>query len=127
MEIFDIITFNYEYADPVASVGETYEEVARLTTPSREAGVYLYCLSMRYTYDHSSSSAYFRFSVDGGSTWTEMVKEPADTTDAIFVTYNIPVVATTQRVHEVIVEAHKSAAAPTLSIEEMTLCIERKA
>ena len=80
-ELFDILTYDYAKATDILNIPDTYVSLVSLTTPSRDAGVYEYGISLTYKLDTANRSAYLRFSTDGGATWTEFISEPKDKTD----------------------------------------------
>lgn len=125
MEIFDLLTYDYNRITNHVVPSTTYTEVARLTTPPRNAGIYKVTTAGICNYSSISSSSYCRTSLDGGLTWLEIENEPKDkTTDTIRGT-------TSTLVHpggviDMIVQAKKEQAAPTFTIIKLDMMIERK-
>ena len=78
-----IPSYDYVQGNSITVTGAVYEEIARLTTPSREAGIYKLSQSMMYSLNSTTNSAYFRFSINGGSTWNEIRREPKDNLDVL--------------------------------------------
>ena len=118
-------SYDYNKVSSITVANDVYEEVNRLTTPSRVAGTYKLTQSMLYTLNTTTRSAYFRFSVDSGTTWTEIVREPKDNTDIIPLSYTQTIVHT-GGIFEIIIEARKENAADVLTILIMDLIFERK-
>ena len=71
MELFDILTFDHVQvsAVDVTVVEPDWQEVIRLTTPVRDAGLYALTFSLQFTFQSTSQSVLYRFSLDGGSTF----------------------------------------------------------
>ena len=120
-----IPTYDYEKDSLIVVTGATYEEIARLTTPSRVAGVYKLSQSMLYSLNSTTTSAFFRFSIDGGTTWNEIRREPKDNTDVLPSAYTSTVIHT-GGVFEVIVESRKEVAGDVLTVLSIDLIFERK-
>lgn len=118
-------TFDYVVEEGVIVTNDVYEEVARLTTSSRPAGTYVLHKSMLYSLNTTVRSAYLRFSLDGGATWTEVRKEPTDNTDLIPLTHP-NVIVHTDGGFDIIVQSRKESAGDVLNIVQLTLTLERK-
>ena len=80
-ELFDVLTYDYAKAQDILDVPETYTPIVSMVTPSREAGIYEFGLSLTYNMDTASRSVLLRFTTDGGLIWTEFMAEPKDSTD----------------------------------------------
>ena len=89
-EFFDITTYDYNKVNNILDIPETYIEIASLSTPVREAGVYEIGYSLTASFDQSNSSIYIRFSIDDGGTWSELVYEPSDASNVIAEAYPFP-------------------------------------
>ena len=125
-ELFDILTFDSVKAQSILDVGDTYEEIAVLTTPDREIGTYMYMLSLSYNFDSVTTSAYMRFSIDGGVAWTEFSREPSDKLDTVALVYAFPKEVATVGPLSLHLEMRKGSNAGTLNVEFLDLIIERK-
>ena len=126
IELFDIRTFDYVEKLNHTVTNDVYEEVTRLTTVSRVAGTYKTTLAMIYTLNSVVNAAYFRFSTDGGATWTEIRREPKDITDIVPKTHTFIEVHTTG-IKEIIVQARKELSGDVLTIFKLDIMFERKA
>ena len=126
-ELFNILTFDHLIGVPNPDIGETYEEVANLTTPTHPAGAYLYALSLSYAFDRANKSVYLRFSIDGGIVWHEFEGEPKDSTDVNPVYYAFPSVVATEGVLTLQVEMRKETGGGVLDLKFIDVWIERKA
>ena len=118
-------TYDYIKKTAITVTDDTYEEIARLTTPSRVAGVYKLSQSMLYSLNSTTTSAYFRFSSDGGITWNEIRREPKDNTDVLPSAYTSTVVHT-GGIFDLIIQSRKGAAGDVLTISIVDVIFERK-
>lgn len=119
-------TYDYIKGTGITVTNDVYEEVARLTTPSRDAGVYKLSQSMLYSLNSTTTSAYFRFSTNGGSTWSEIRREPKDNTDVLPSAYT-STIAHTGGIFDLIIQSRKENAADILTISSIDVIFERKA
>ena len=119
-------TYDYTHLNSITVPGDTYTEIARLTTPSREAGVYKLTESMLYSLNSTTNSAYFRFSPDGGTTWNEIRREPKDNTDVLPSAYTSTIVHP-GGVFDLVIQSKKENAADVLSVLSIDVIFERKA
>ena len=71
MELFDILTYDYDKAENVAitTIDPNWTDVLSVTTPTREAGLYKATFSLMFTLNSTSQSFLYRFSTDGGTNW----------------------------------------------------------
>jgi hypothetical protein len=71
MEIFDILTYDYDKVNnlPVTTTDPDWTTALELTTPQRMPGTYKATFSLQFTLNSTSQSFLYRFSTDGGSTW----------------------------------------------------------
>jgi len=120
------MTYDYAQVANHTVTNDVYEEVLRLTTVSRPTGVYKAELSMIYSLNSTTTSAFFRFSIDGGTTWTEVRKEPKDNTDLVPEAYPFTV-SHTAGARVIIIQARKENAADVLNIAAMDIMFERRA
>ncbi len=80
-ELFDILTFDSDEAEnvPITTTEPDWTDVLTLTTTQREAGKYLLLFSLQFHHASTSQSFFYRFSLDGGSSWgVEYEKEVKD-------------------------------------------------
>jgi hypothetical protein len=120
-------SFNYTTIQNYTVPTTTYSNVISDTYSSLEAGTYLLTLSMMYTLNSNNTGVFFRFSTDGGSTWSPEVRhEPKDVTDTNVVSYHqIKVLGAGD--FNVVIQGRKESAADTAVVLEMTTALERKA
>jgi len=83
-------TYDYEKVKDQVTTSATYAPLASMVTPDRIAGTYEIKISATFTYDTITKSAYFRWSIDGGTNWEEFNVEPKDTTDKKALDYSFP-------------------------------------
>ena len=105
---------------------DIYETVTQLTTPISPIGVYELKLSMTYSLNSTNTSAFFRFSMDGGTTWNETRKEPKDNTDKLMVDYSFPFEQNANQVVDIVVQARKETAGDIMEIYFLDLVYEWK-
>jgi len=122
-DVFAIITFDEEKSIDVLDIGETYENVGTLVTPSRVAGKYLLAFSLTYHFDRTTESVFLRWRQDGGA-WQEYTAEPKDITDAQTSFYSFPKDYPAQ-VHTIDVEMRKETANGTLDMNFLDIYLQR--
>jgi len=104
---------------------DNYIEAGRLTE-TIEAGTYEIKFSITYTYNTTTKSAFFRWSLDGGATWQEVSEEAKDKTDVRPRYYAFPKVLTAGQ-KDIIFEAKKEAAGDVMTIDFLDIILDRKA
>ena len=119
-------TFDYVTGQSISVPSDTYTTVLSLTTPSRPAGTYVLTQSMLYSLDNTGASAYFRFTINGGGTWTEIRKEPKDNTDLTPESLS-KVLVHPGGVFNLEIQSRKEVSGDVLTIYDINLFIERKA
>ncbi len=83
-ELFSILTFDHTRVEniPIETTHPDWTDVATLTTPDREAGVYALSATFMFTLNSTSQSFIYQFSLDGGATWgIEYEEEVKDRTN----------------------------------------------
>lgn len=118
-------SYDYQKITSFTVTGSTYEEITRLTTTSRSAGTYKLDLSMLSSLNSTTTSAFFRFSLDGGTTWVEVEREPKNTTDVIPLNY-FTTIGHTGGVFECIVQGRKEVAGDVLTVHTLDISFDRK-
>ena len=118
-------TFDSVSSEVVTVTDDTYEEIVRLTTESRAAGTYKVEKAMLYSLNSTTTSTFFRFSLDGGDNWTEIREEPKDSTDLRPITHP-NIVVHTEGIFDIILQARKENASDTLTIQQVSIILERK-
>lgn len=107
-------------------VGDVFEAVTTYTGASKPAGTYMITLSMLYSLNSTTTAAFFRFTLDGGSTWYSVKREPKDNTDAMAMTYSFPYTHVSGDI-VIGVESRKENAADILTIAQLNVMVDRKA
>ena len=111
----------------ITVAGDTYEDLLTLDVTDMEAdGIYELRMSMLYSLDNTTRSAYFRFSIDNGATWVEVAKEPKDTTDLTPMNY-WKVVTGISGTMNIIIQGRKENVVDVLYIQEISVSATRKA
>jgi hypothetical protein len=117
--------YEYEKYSGITVPSDAYQVVGALARDDVPSGTYEVKFSATYTLDSTTSSAYIRFSLDGGNTWYEFRREPKDKTDREGLFYAFPVDFTGPDVH-LIVEARKENAADNFELEFLDIIIDKK-
>jgi len=94
----------------------------------RTAGTYEIKLSMTWTYNQTSSSARFRWSIDNGVNWSYFQEEPKDSTNMNPKYYGYPIVYVSNltTADNIIVEMRKENAGAIMIIDFLDIILERK-
>ena len=80
-ELFSIMTHHGDKNSNIA-VQDVYNDLVNIVTPiALPLGSYEFGFSLTMTYDQVNKSEFIRFSIDGGSSWTEFQTEPSDKLD----------------------------------------------
>jgi len=124
LENFTLYTFNT--VNDVTIVDSTYEQVNQVSLTELAGGTYEVKLSQVYSLDSSTTSAFFRFSLDGGGTWVEIRREPKDNTDNLDMTMFVPINVADGGTLNVIIEARKEVTGDVLFISSNSIVVERK-
>jgi len=71
MEIFDILTFDYEVVTDtdITTTDPDWTDIITMVTPDRESATYGLTFSLQFTLNSTSQSFMYRFSTDGGATY----------------------------------------------------------
>jgi len=120
---FDYSTYDYVKAQAIVVVDATWQNIATLVTPEREADVYEIGMALTYTFDLANESAMLRFRVNG-SGWTTFIREPKDKTDAQALVYLYPK-SHTGGTMTIEFEASKESSSGTFNIEYLDLWFKR--
>ena len=89
--ILGVMTYDYDKQSNILNIPETYTTLNNYTSPSRPAGIYEVGMSFTWDFTIVNRSAYFRWSTDGGTIWSEFVSEPKDVQDRVAVYYQYPI------------------------------------
>ena len=126
LEATPVMSYDYSKVIDFTVADDTYEIIASVATPPRDAGTYEFKFSGTYILDSITSSAYLRFSIDGGTSWTEARREPKDKTDANTFYYAFPKEIVAGNIN-VIVEVRKEVASDVLVYQFFDIIVDRKA
>lgn len=126
-DLQELSAFDYVKVLSRTVTNDVYETVGELdTVTDRSIGVYKITLSMMYTLNSTNHSAYFRFSMDGGSNWIEVRRESKDITDLIPETYSAVLEQTALEPINIIVQSRKEDSSNVLTISALDIMSERK-
>ena len=128
IELFDILTFDHIHVLDVEVTAEDpdWQELVRLTTPNRATGLYLVKLELIFTISTTSSSAMYRFSLDGGSTWSDTFMEEVQDRTNVTVTDMNAIEGHPGGPIDIIIQAAKESASPTFTAKKAKIIVERK-
>jgi len=111
----------------INNVSNTYENLLTFNTGvALEPGLFIISLNMIYDFNLTTSSVFFRFSLDGGNTWTEVSKEGKDSSDKIPFSYSFVYGLVVNSTIDVIIQGRKETTYGTLDINNLDLYVERK-
>jgi hypothetical protein len=119
----------YYFNDVVTNITVTaedpaWQEVNRLEITGLPAGTYEFKLTIKFSFNSTSNSVFFRFSADGGTTWEDTSIEPKDRNDVRMVTYIMPQVLVAGD-YTLLLEASKESSAEFI-IEKSALILDGK-
>ena len=119
-----LLDFEYTAVTNVQTNSTTYVEVINSTYALTD-GTYKVDMSAMFNMDVTNYSAYFRFSVDNGVTWREVIEESSDVNNIIPLAYSfmLPVTNNTLNIQ---IQAKVENAGATLTIEDMQVMVDRK-
>lgn len=123
--VFLTMTFDYAKAQDILDIPATYTPIVSMVTPVRDAGTYMYGLSLTADFADTNDAFHIRFSTDGGANWTEFTITPNDVQDNIPVIYAYPKVRNAG-ILDMRVEARKDLAGNTFNIKFADIWYERK-
>lgn len=120
-----LLDFEYTAVTNVQTSSTTYVGVINSTYALTD-GTYKVDMSAMFNMDVTNYSAYFRFSVDNGVTWREVVEESSDVNNIIPLAYSfmLPVTNNTLNIQ---IQTKVENAGATLTIEDMQVMVDRKA
>ena len=118
-------SYNYNKVSGISTTSSTYSVANSLLVEDAPEGVYEYKFIMTYNHSTTTKSAYFRFSLDGGTTWNEVRKEVKDVTDNIPVYYGFPVVHPGGDI-DLVIEYRTEVDGNVLNVSFIDIVVERK-
>jgi len=123
---YDFVSKGIPDGQPIVITSTTYTDMAILFTPVREIGIYEITLSWTFDYDSTNKSAFFQWSIDGGTNWEEFHIEPKDKTDKRPVSYTFPYTHPTNSTMDIILQGKCEASANTLTVDFANIIFDRK-
>jgi hypothetical protein len=125
MDIFDIMTYDYERRDGQLDLSDSWTEINSIVVADREAGVYEMGMAVHWVFDRTTKSAFIRFSLDGGATWQEFTGEPKDKTDSNATYFAFPYEQVADGQMQIQVEIRKETGAGVLDVPRSACWIKR--
>ena len=128
MELFDILTYDYDKVENVAitTTDPDWTDVLAVTTPSRGPGLYKATFSLKFTLNSTSQSFLYRFSTDGGATYGPIYqKEVKDRSNTEVLEVLKLVELTSAQVIDIVVQCTREGSADC-NVVEAFISIERK-
>ena len=110
---------------PIIVSSDTFQQIAELTVPNRDAGTYQITFTTTFNYDTVQRSAIFRWSLDGGSNWKTISRELKDKTNDEIISYSFPKLLTAGAI-DFKMEARCEGGSDTLTIDFAHIILERK-
>jgi len=125
-DIFSILTYDVDKNSGL-TMTDTYQDVANVTmaAPTVVNGWYEFGMSITSTFDTTTKSEFYRFSLDGGTSWNEFTHEPSDQTDEEPFVYIFPKQYTSAEAVNFIVQARKEDTAGTMLVPFADAWIKR--
>lgn len=125
VELMDILTYDYQKEQNIHDIADAWQSLCILTTPNRVAGVYEVKISITSNYNTITSSAKFRWKVDGGQ-WDIARTQPKDDTDTMYIDHIFPLTLAAG-VHNIEIWGEKEDVHHTLNVSYVSAILERKA
>lgn len=122
-------TYSFNKIAGASTTSNTYTQLNALTIPASlvpDGSVWELKFSMTYNMNTTNRSAYLRFSIDGGVSWSEVRRESKDVTDNIPAYYAFPRLYTTSQDIELIVEYRTEQNGDVLNVLFIDIMAERK-
>jgi hypothetical protein len=120
-----LLDFDYETVTNEVITSDSYVEVINREFALTN-GVYKIDMSAMFTMSSISQSAYFRFSLDNGVTWREVIEENKDLSDVRPLAYSF-MFPVTNNTLDIQIQTRVENTGPTLTIQDMTVMVDRKA
>jgi hypothetical protein len=116
-----ILSFDTIKVRDILNIGTAFQQVARLTTPTRPAGTFIFGISLTYKFPNITQSTYIRISFDGGTGWNDYVFEQSDVTSVSPFVYGFPFITTSAQVLDCICQARKEGGVDSYDIVYLDL------
>lgn len=123
----------YRYAKttdvPVNAVSTDpdWTDVGEVTFDTAQAGIYEYKISLSFNLNSTTTSAYVRFSIDGGVNWSTFQGEPKDITDSRPAFYAFPKEYAVDTPLQLKLQAAKEVAGDVMTVTFADVIIDQKA
>jgi hypothetical protein len=121
-----IPSYDFVNNKDIVIADDIYEEIASLHLTNKEAGIYEINMSIIFSLDSAIHSAYFKSSVDNGSTYTEIRQEPKDSTDKLIKSNTIVYTQASAGPIDIIIQSKKENTSDVLTVYSITAIVERK-
>jgi hypothetical protein len=105
---------------------DPWTTIGTVTMNGAQPGIYEYKISVTYTLDSTTTSAFLRFSTDGGATWNNFQAEPKDISDARAVFYSYPIEVTAQSDLKLDLQGAKELLGDTMVVTFADVIIDQK-
>ena len=127
IDFYDVIRDNIHYNKVEGiDVADTWTEVNTLSVPVSNGQAYEIKLSLAWNYDTATKSGCIRYSLDGGTTWSdESCEEPKDRTDTRRGSFDMVRDITADGNLDVVIEMYKEDTSHTLTVVESLIMIKR--
>lgn len=129
MKFYDITRENFKYNKvvnvPITTNNPNWTPVNSVTFPNATAGLFMFTLSFTWKFASTTKSGLFRFSIDGGVSWTEVWQEVKDKTNDNITYYAFPIELQAGTI-DFRLEATRESGTNAMDIKYCDLMIERK-
>lgn len=118
--------FDYSNADGSSTTSNTYTTLNSVSLTAAPVGIYQMLNTVAFTYSTTTRSAYFRVSLDGGTTWVEYREEVKDVTDTNLTTQMCVIDHTVAGDLSVLIQFRTENNGDSLAILKNCMTLERK-
>ena len=117
----------YEYEKSInVTILETWTDIGELDIATNPYAIYEYKFAVAFSLDSIVNSALFRYSIDGGVTWTNAQIEPSDVLNEYNVSYFFPKEVAENAGLKFIMQAMKESNGDTMIVSFADVVIEKK-
>ena len=120
-----LLDFDHESVSNFSTTSINYVEIMNREFALSD-GLYKVDMSTMFTMSVTNYSAYFRFSLDNGVTWREVIEEVKDIHDVRPLTYSF-MLPVTNNTLDIRIQVRVENAAATLTVQDMNIMVDRKA
>jgi len=125
-KLTDFLTFNTVKAKDILDIGDAWQNIATLSTPSLEAGLYMLGFSMSHNFDLSTEYTSIRWRING-SAWTQINSDLSDKSTTVASMYSYPYTLATGGVVSFEFEVSKQTVSGTFNVEFVDIWLNRVA